>query len=283
MSSFFPHKFKKALTEFFNLGRKKSKSHAELQKILETESDEPLTKAEREILSNFLKTRVLTVSDVMIERPDIQAVPVDIPFYELVQVMVQSAKTRLPVYRGTLDDVVGMVHIKDILAHMHNPGEKTLAPIIRPVIFVAPSMHSIDLLLRMRGSATHLALVVDEYGGIDGLVTLEGLIEQIVGEIVGEHETVGGPQFVWQPDNTLLADARIDLEDLFEEIGIPLIQTGDDKEIKTLGGLIFAHVSRIPGRGEVIKHSSGIEFKIIEADARRIRQVLISSLPFKAY
>jgi CBS domain containing-hemolysin-like protein len=184
----------------------------------------------------------------------------------------------MPVYRETLDDVIGMVHIKDLLAVVADQRPFDLVSIVREVQIVAPSMPVLDLLLHMRQAHQHMALVVDEFGGIDGLVTIEDLVEEIVGEIEDEHDDAVQPRIMERPDGTLIADARLPLEDFEARVG-PVLDDEDREEVDTLGGLVFSLAGRIPRRGETLVHPSGIEFEVVDADPRRIKRLRVRNLP----
>lgn len=233
---------------------------------------------ERALLANILKLHELTAEDVMIPRVDIVAVEHLASLGELLQVMSKQAHSRVPVYRESLDDVIGMVHIKDLLAWWRQPDVFQIAKIIRPVLFIAPSMRVLDLLLKMRATRHHLALVVDEYGGIDGLVTIEDLVEEIVGEIEDEHDVEVRPSLEEGGGGTLVADARVPIEEFEARVG-PVLLAEERDEIETLGGLVFALAGRIPARGEVVVHRSGLEFEVIDADPRRIKRLRVRNLP----
>lgn len=241
----------------------------------------PIGPAERVLLENTLKLRNLTVEDVMVPRADIVAVDVETPIPEVVERIRETHHSRLPVYRGDLDDVIGMVHVKDILPLAGLDEPPPLADVVRDVLFVVPSMRLLDLLLQMRLSRRHMALVVDEYGGIDGLLTIENLVEEIVGEIEDEHEIVEQPALTPRPDGTIIADARVTLED-FEAVVGEVLTEEEREEIDTLGGLVFTHLGRVPSRGEIVIHPSGIEFEVLEGDPRRLKRLRIRNLPQQA-
>jgi CBS domain containing-hemolysin-like protein len=188
--------------------------------------------------------------------------------------MVKMAHSRLPVYRNTLDEVIGMVHIKDVLAQLNSTKEMGLSDLIRKVLFVSPSIRALDLLQEMRMTRLHLALVVDEFGGIDGLITIEDLVEEIVGEIIDEHDVEEGPKIINQSDGTAIANARATVEELEELFG-PVLNAEEKEEAETLAGLIFSITGRIAKRGEIIRHRTGLEFDIIEADPRRLKTVRV--------
>ena len=255
----------------------------ELIEESEGESDEsPINRDESSLLLNILKLRDLTAHDVMVPRADIVAVPLDIALDALVRSMTSRGHSRLPVYRETLDDVVGMVHIKDVLSCCTGERPFDLAATAREVLFVAPSMRALDLLLQMRLSRVHMALVVDEFGGIDGLITIEDVVEEIVGEIEDEHDVAQGPRLVARPDGTLVADARATIEEFEERVGPVLSDEEREQDIDTLGGLVFSLIGRVPTRGELITHPSGIAFEVLEADPRRIKRLRVRNLPSAA-
>lgn len=246
----------------------------------ESEAATPISTDERMMLGNILKLRHLTTYDVMVPRADIVAVDISTPIDELIEVMSRAGHSRLPVFRGTLDDVVGIVHIKDLLEHTKQQKPFKLADIVRKVLIIAPSMRVLDLLLEMRLSRVHLALVVDEFGGIDGLLTTEDLLEEIVGEIEDEHDVDEGPKLVERSDGLLVADARATVEEFEELVGPVLSDQERDEDIDTLGGLVFFLAGRVPARGELIVHpASGVCFEILEADPRRVKRLRIRELP----
>ncbi len=240
---------------------------------------DPLSAHERVLIGNILKVHDQTAADVMVPRVDIVALDVETPFPEVVKSIVEQGHSRVPVYRETLDDVIGFVHVKDVLAPVAEARQTKLSPLLRKVLFVAPSVPILDLLVQMRQARTHIAMVVDEFGGIDGLVTIEDLIEEIVGEIEDEHDEAAGPRLIERADGTLIADARTPIETLEEQQGTRLRLAGDQEEVDTLGGLVSALAGRVPERGEVIVHPSGIEFEILEGDPRRIKRLRVRRLP----
>src|SRR5271165_2323032 len=244
-----------------------------------TEGPHPLSAHERVLIGNILKVHDRTAADVMVPRIDIVAIPVETPFPEVVRCMVEQGHSRVPVYRETLDDVIGFIHVKDVLGPVAERRETKLAPILRKALFVAPSVPILDLLVQMRQARTHIAMVVDEFGGIDGLVTIEDLIEEIVGEIEDEHDVAGGPSLVERSDGSLIADARTPIEVLEEYQGARLRPDGDQEEVDTLGGLVSSLAGRVPKRGEVIAHPSGIEFEVLDADPRRIKRLRVRNPP----
>ncbi len=235
----------------------------------------PASSDELTLLRNILNLHGLTVYDVMVPRADIVAVDIETSLPDLVKLMSEEAHSRIPVYRGTLDDIEGMVHIKDVLACWNRETPMKLKTLVRRVLFVAPSMPILELLLQMRVTRVHLALVVDEFGGVDGLVTIEDLVEEIVGEIEDEHDEDETPHIVERMDGSLDADARVPLKDFEERIGPVLSEEERAEDIDTLGGLVFYLAGRVPVKGEVIRHETGIEFEILDADPRRIRRIRV--------
>ncbi len=254
----------------------------ELIEESEGEDEAPITEDESVLLRNILKLRNLTAYDVMVPRADIVAVPIDIELTELVRLMSAKGHSRMPVYRETLDDVVGMVHIKDVLTCLTDERPYDLKAIVRELLFVAPSMRALDLLLQMRLSRLHMALVVDEFGGIDGLTTIEDVVEEIVGEIEDEHDVDTGPNMISRPDGTIIADGRTTIEAFEQRVGPVLSDEEREQDIDTLGGLVFSLTGRVPARGETITHPSGIAFEVLEADPRRIRRLKVRNLPSPA-
>src|SRR5215469_4870300 len=244
-----------------------------------TEDTHALSAHERVLIGNILKVHGRTAADVMVPRIDIVALDVETPFPEVVKCMVEQGHSRVPVYRETLDDVIGFIHVKDVLGPVAERHETKLGLLVRKVLFVAPSVPILDLLVQMRQARTHIAMVVDEFGGIDGLVTIEDLIEEIVGEIEDEHDVADRPSLVERADGSLIADARTPIETLEAYRGARLRQGADQEEVDTLGGLVSGLAGRVPKRGEVIVHPSGIEFEVLDADPRRIKRLRVRGLP----
>ena len=247
-----------------------------LDEIIEEreEAEIPLDDAERMLLANILSLRDRSIEDVMVPRADIVAIESKASLDEAIQFMTREGHSRLPVYRDTLDDAIGMVHIRDILAWREEARTFQLGKILRRVLFVAPSMKVLELLLEMRVKRSHMALVVDEFGGVDGLVTIEDLVEEIVGEIEDEHDRNPEPGVVRRADGSFDADARSPIEVLEEEFG-EVLTDEEREEIDTMGGLVFAIAGRVPIRGELITHPSGVEFEVLDADPRRIRRLRV--------
>ena len=243
-----------------------------LEELIEEreEAEVPIDEDERILLANILELRGRTIHDVMVPRANIAAVSRDSSLSELIDLLTKESHSRLPVYGETLDDVAGMVHIKDVLAWRGRDGDFSLSKIQRKILFVSPSMQVLELLLEMRAERSHMALVVDEFGGVDGLVTIEDLVEEIVGEIEDEHDLDDNPKMISHPDGSFTADARVTIGTLEEMTGTE-VTGGDTEDIDTLGGLVFSIAGRVPVRGELLHHSSGVEFEVLEADPRRIK------------
>ncbi len=232
----------------------------------------------------MINLRRLRVEDVSVPKADITAIPVTSELDEAVAVFKESGLTRLPVFDGTLDTPVGFLHLKDLaLTHGFNGTSKPfdLQAMLRPLLFVPPSMTIGVLLTKMQAERRHMALVIDEYGGVDGLVTIEDLIEQVIGEIEDEHDVDEGTYFTEEKPGCYLALAKTPLDDFEAEIGMSLTDHDevDEEEIDTLGGLVFMLSGRVPARGEVVLHPDGPEFEVIDADPRRIKRLRVRTEP----
>ena len=253
---------------------------ATLEELLEEEENderEQFTNEERVLVLNALSFGELRVDDVMVPRADVRGVEVNASLHEVVERIRTANHSRLLVYRETLDEIVGLVHIKDLLPFWGDGEAFRLADVMRPALVVPPSMRVLDLLLEMRQSRAHMAAVVDEFGGTDGLVTVEDLVEEILGDLhlQDEHATNAQPRLEEAADGVIDADARVDLEDLESRIGQELLGEPERDEVDTLGGLIFALVDRVPAKGEKVAHPAGLTFEILDADPRRIKRVRI--------
>src|SRR4051794_23213962 len=276
----------------------------DLQIVLDasTPDDVGFSAVERTMLRNILDLHERRIADVMVHRADIVAIKRDIQIGELMSLFESAAHSRLVVYNETLDDPEGIVHIRDLLAFMTararvpdatktrrkkaSPAGLDLrsvdlalplfeANIIRKLLYVPPSMRAIDLLAQMQASRIHLALVVDEYGGTDGLVSIEDIVEQIVGEIDDEHDSDEPPSIIRQGDNAFIADARASLEDARKMIGEEFVTGEAGGEVETLGGYLVAQVGRLPVRGEVIAGPGNFEIEVLDADPRRVKRLRI--------
>ncbi|MDP2411264.1 MAG: hemolysin family protein [Pseudolabrys sp.] len=292
------------------LGLKPGSMRADLKDVLDamTPGESGFSPEEGRMLKNILGLRERRVGDVMIPRADIIAVQQDIQIGELVKVFEGAAHSRLVVYNDTLDDPVGMVHIRDLIAFITAraavAAEKKVrrkkplpagldlgaidlamplsaAKIVREILFVPPSMRAIDLLVRMQATRIHLALVVDEYGGSDGLISMEDIVEQIVGEIGDEHDEDEAASVVHQPDGSYIADARAELKDVVGIVGHDFDVGDAAEEVDTLGGYLVTRAGRLPLRGELIPGPGLFEFEVLDADPRRIKRVRIIRLKEK--
>jgi CBS domain containing-hemolysin-like protein len=292
---------------------------ADLKVVLEegAETETGFSPEEVTMLRNILGLRERRISDVMVPRADIVAVQQEIAIGELVKTFEGAGHSRLVVFNDTLDDPVGMVHIRDLIAFMtaratvapsetkssgetKTPGETksrrrkanpagldlraidltmplSAAQIIRAILFVPPSMPAIDLLAKMQATRIHLALVVDEYGGTDGIVSIEDIVEQIVGEIEDEHDDEENPSIVKQADGSFVADARASLEDVIALVGAGFDIGDGGKDVDTLGGYLVTQVGRVPVRGELVPGPGPFEFEVLDADPRRVKKIKIHS------
>ena len=252
----------------------------------ETDAAGVFSPQERAMLRNVLGLHEVRVDDIMVPRADIIAVNLAMSLAEVLAVFRAAGHSRLPVHGETLDDPRGMIHIRDFVdvlagptadpGQVSAPTDLTVAVgqagVVRPVLFVPPSMQAIDLLVRMQASRTHMALVIDEYGGTDGLVSIEDIVEMIVGDIEDEHDEDESPSIEKAPDGSYLADGRAGLDDVSAVLGIDL--TDDEtEEIDTIGGLVTSLAGRVPNRGEIVAEHDRIEFEILEADPRRVLRV----------
>ncbi|MEO0399018.1 MAG: hemolysin family protein [Pseudomonadota bacterium] len=238
-----------------------------------------LPAARREMIERVIAFDQKRVDDVMAPRADITAVDINTPLDELVRIFADAGHSRLPIYRDDLDDPVGMVHIKDVVELISAPDRQlandgpVLKAIRRDLLYAPPSMRITDLLLRMQASRIHMALVVDEYGGTDGLLTIEDLVEEIVGEINDEHDEEEAPTVTARSGGGWDADARVELEEFAEITGVDLAL--EEEEVDTLGGVVFSLAGRVPQRGEIIIHPAGFEFEVVGADPRKVRKLFI--------
>jgi len=267
-----------------------------IENALARSKSDTLSSQERSMLRRILRLGTLTIEDVMVPRADIIAVDDTISVADLMGVFRQAEHSRVPVYHETLDDPRGMVHIRDLMSWITSEAEackegslnlgkvdlgRNIASIniLREILYVPGSMSVLDLLLKMQTTRLHLALVVDEYGGTDGLVSIEDLVEEVVGDIADEHDVEDEPLIKSDPRLGLVADARTPISDLEKHLGLELASEEQEEEVDTLGGLVFAIAGRIPARGELVQHPSGIEFEVLDADPRRIKKLRIHLPP----
>ncbi|MEM7679416.1 MAG: hemolysin family protein [Pseudomonadota bacterium] len=243
------------------------------------ESDEPdsASQQEKQILANVLKMRNIKVEDVMVPRADIIAIDVDIGEKDLLQVFAEKQCSRIPVFKESLDNILGTIHVKDVLSSLAEDMIVRADRLIVELPVVSPTMDVLDLVLDMRQKRRHMALVVDEYGGVDGLVTLSDVIEEIVGDIDDEHMREEDPEVLEQEDGTYIADARFDIEDFEERYG-ELFSDTEREESDTLGGLVCNLAGRVPAKGEVFNHASGVIFEVLDGDPRRLNLIRIHNL-----
>jgi CBS domain containing-hemolysin-like protein len=256
------------------------------------------TPEERAILKNVLALHDVKVADVMVPRADVVALALDTPLRDVLDLFRTAGHSRLPVYEETLDDPRGMIHIRDFVIFLASdprfglgvaPGradaaagsELTLdmplsaASILRPVLYAPPSMPALDLLLKMQASRTHMALVIDEYGGTDGLVSIEDVVESIVGDIEDEHDETEASELHPAGDGAFVVEARAALDDVSEAMGFDFASLADAEEVDTIGGLVTASAGRVPGRGEILHGPGQFEYEVLEADPRRIKRLKI--------
>lgn len=264
-------------------------AEASLQKDLEEVivehegSSAAFSATQRDILSKLVEFGRLRTDDVMVPRADIISIDVSTPFREAMSVFKDASHSRLPVYRGTLDDPVGMVHIKDLMAVLadHDTGKTAddhlppLSQLKRDVLCVPPSMPLAELLVRMQTTHIHMALVIDEYGGTDGILTIEDLVEEIVGDIEDEHDVDTSPRLIRVADGTFLVDARLEIPEFEEKTGLNLTPDDWDEDVDTLGGLVFSLLGRVPQRGEVVSHPGFVELQVVDADPRRVKRLRV--------
>lgn len=232
---------------------------------------------ESTLLRNMLGLRDINALDVMVPRADIFYVDQSDSMEQIIEKMTAASHSRVPVVNENLDQVEGILHIKDLLRMMQTNEKVNISTLLRQPIFISPTMRLLDLLQEMRLRRLHLALVVDEYGGTDGLITIEDLVEEIIGEINDEHDEDTTPLFDITNDGTAMADARLEIE-MLEAVTGSLLDADNQDEIDTVGGLVISLAGRVPGRGEIVRHSSGLEFEIIESDPRHVSMVKIRRL-----
>lgn len=250
-----------------------------LEELIEEGSEiEPSIESnERQLIGNVLNLRDLTAQDVMVPRTDIVAVSHNITPLEIMAAMTRTGLSQILVYKGNLDEIIGVIHMKDMLNWSQSKSGTPfkIRPMLREVLFISPSMRTLDLLLQMRQSGTKIALVVDEYGGIDGLVTFSNLIEEIIGDIQSAHDQIAPMILQRTPEGNVLVDARYELEDIEAHLKISLTLDDGADDIDTIGGLVSLLAGHVPVPGELVRHPGGCEFEVVDADPRRIKTVLI--------
>ena len=264
---------------------KKNTENNNLKQSIETVLDndlkgtEGISKHERLMLLNILKIDGIRSSDIMIPRADIGAVELNDSFEKVLEVFIKEAHSRVPIYEKNLDNIIGMIHIKDLVNYQNQKKTETnfLQNLKREILEIPPSMPVLDLLLKMQLTRLHMAIVIDEYGCTDGLVTIEDVIEEITGEIEDEHDEKNLPMLIKSSLNTFEASARIEIDELQKVTNVEFLNSYDNDDVDTLGGLIFSITGRVPQRGEIIKHSSGTTFEIKDADPMKIKSVKVTT------
>jgi CBS domain containing-hemolysin-like protein len=253
-----------------------------LEDLIESEQSmsndqEPDDNSELALVSNVLGLKDLTAADIMVPRADIVAAKIDTSLEEFIEIFSKNHFSQIPIYRNTLDDVVGIVMVRDFLPYVKNPESFNITSLLKEVIYVVPSIQLLELLLEIRLSANHMALVVDEFGGVDGLVTLQDVVSEIVGEIQQSRGIF--PQIITRQDGSFLADAKMLVSECEGILGVdllkPFLKEGEEPDIETLGGLTMLLAERMPTRGETLLHPSGIEFEIADADPRRVKRIIV--------
>ena len=281
-----------AIRKFFDPDHGERSLRAQLEDAIDEHEDEngedtpehsgtgDLSLVERQMLRNLLHFSEHDADDVAVPRGQIIAIEATASWDQLVETFAEHGHSRMPVYREQLDDVIGMIHIKDVFTILARgetpPGDWTV--LLRQPLYVPQTRNALDVLADMRAQRMHLAIVVDEFSGTDGLITIEDLVEEIVGEIEDEHDADDAPAVVERSDGSFDIDARLPIPEFEQRMGAVLTQEERDDDIDTVGGLVFAIAGRVPGRGEVIRHESGIEFEVLEADPRRIKRLRLSGL-----
>lgn len=242
--------------------------------IEETNEEEPsIESGERALLENVLNLRELNAQDVMIPRADIISSLITGDADEMIQMMVKNQLSFLPIHSETLDHIVGVIHIKDVLVWLQNGKQVPIKHLVKEVFFIAPSMRTLDLLVQMRETGARIAFVVDEYGGIDGLVTFSNVISEVIGDIQDASERKSSKKIEIKADGSIIADGRVSLDELEEVLGnVPMLKVSDE-DIDTIGGLVIFLAGRVPVRGEVVRHPEGGAFEVLEADPRRVHRL----------
>ena len=250
----------------------------DLETVLDNKSNntDGISKQERVMLMNILKIDEILARDIMIPRAEIIALEESISFDKAIKIFVEGAHSRIPIYNEQLDNITGMLHIKDLVKYQTENDVKNnfIDSIKKDILHIPPSMPALDLLIKMQLTRLHMGVVIDEYGGVDGLITIEDVIEEITGEIEDEHDAKDISMFTKLSPNTFEANARLSIAELEKISQIQLIKEDDDTD--TIGGLVATVAGRVPQRGEIIRHDSGIVFTILDADPRRIKTIKIS-------
>lgn len=275
-------KLLKKIKIFFNRDKDKNNLENNIENFLSQrlKNKKPLKFDEEKIISNVFALPEKLVSDIMIPRSDILSIDATSSIKDLVKLIGVTNHSRYPVYEKSRDNIIGMVHIKDVISVWKSKKEIKIKKLIRKILFAPPSMTVLDLILEMRKTHIHMSMIIDEHGGVDGLVTIEDLVEEIVGEIKDEHESQQDKQergYVKTSDGNIIVNARMLIEEFEEKYGKFTNVEDNFKDIDTIGGFVFHLFGRVPLKGEIIKHPSGCEFQIVETDSRRIRKILIKN------
>lgn len=249
-----------------------------IEELKESDEDASVVESQKTFITNVINTHDMKVMDVMIPRADIAAIEENASAEDLKKLFGQHQFSRIPVYKGGLDHVIGIIHIKDILIRMLDNQPFTLPELVREVMIVSPGLPLMDLFLMMREDKKHMALVVDEHGGIDGLVTINDVIEAIMGDLEDEFDNEEQPQIIEKPDGSLIADARMDVEEFEDRYGA-FMTSEEREEVDTLGGLAIHIAGRLPKRGESFTHVSGMVLEIADVDSRRVKRLRLRNLP----
>ena len=272
--------FLKKIKNFFRKNKNKKSLKNDIEKFLNKiiKNKLPLKIDEEKIIFNVFELPQKLVSDIMIPRSDIISIDADLTIRELIKLIGRTNHSRYPVHQKNRDNIIGMVHIKDAVSTWESTKKIKIKKMIREILFVPPSMNVLDLILKMRMSHTHMAIVIDEHGGLDGLVTIEDLVEEIVGEIKDEHDAQKEKKekiYSEIKNGKIVISAKMQIKQFEKKYGKILTNNKDFKNVDTMGGLVFTLFGRIPLKGEVIKHYTGCEFEILETDTRKIRKILI--------
>ena len=267
--------------KFFLKKKNKNKLQNKIENLLNERRKQknPLKSNEEKIISNVFQLPEKLIDDIMIPRTDIISVDTNTDINKLVKIIGRTSHSRYPVFDKSRDNIIGMIHIKDVVSCWENKKIGNIKKLVRKILFAPHSMNILDLLLKMRTSHIHMAIIVDEHGGLDGLVTIEDLVEEIVGEIKDEHEAQKenkkSEKELNEDDGTIKISSRMLIKEFEKKYGNIFSDKEDIKDIDTMGGLAFHIFGRVPLKGEVIKHPNGCEFEILDADSRRIRTILV--------
>ena len=238
--------------------------------------DSSIESDERMLLGNVLSLRDLTAQDVMRPRADMISIPIDADSSQVASIVTKSKRSRFPIYKDTLDDIVGVLDIKDFLAWTQSKKIFNMKQLVKEALFVSPSMRTLDLLFLMRETGSKIAFVVDEYGGVDGMIAFSDLIEEIIGDIQDAQSQIDPGKVEVRQDGSIIADARITLESLADDQGLDLREDKLAEDVDTIGGLVVSIAGRVPSSGELIRHTdAGIEIEVLDADPRRVKKICL--------